>query len=86
MMTEKKTSAGSEKWRNYLWSKERLSSLLLSPFQEDRHTVRQLVEEGEFHEVFVKCDLNVCEERDPKGLYKRRETVKFHFHWNRFTV
>ena len=43
----------------------------ISPFQEDRHIVRQLVEDGEFHEVFVKCDLNVCEERDPKGLYKK---------------
>ena len=58
----------------------------ISPFQEDRQIVRQLVEDGEFHEVFVKCDLNVCEERDPKGLYKKQETAKFHFHGNRFTI
>lgn len=51
----------------------------ISPFQEDRHTVRQLVEEGEFHEVFVKCDLNVCEERDPKGLYKKARNGEIPF-------
>ncbi|MGE6631338.1 adenylyl-sulfate kinase [Bacillus sp. NPDC077027] len=51
----------------------------ISPFQEDRETVRQLVEEGEFHEVFVKCDLNVCEERDPKGLYKKARSGEIPF-------
>ncbi|MEC2426528.1 adenylyl-sulfate kinase [Bacillus safensis] len=51
----------------------------ISPFQEDRHTVRQLVEDGEFHEVFVKCDLNVCEERDPKGLYKKARNGEIPF-------
>ncbi|MDA7025928.1 adenylyl-sulfate kinase [Bacillus sp. CLL-7-23] len=43
----------------------------ISPFQEDRDLVRQLMEEGEFHEVYVKCDLQTCEKRDPKGLYKK---------------
>ncbi|MFS0656086.1 adenylyl-sulfate kinase [Bacillus sp. 179-C3.3 HS] len=51
----------------------------ISPFQEDRQTVRQLVEAGEFHEVFVKCDLNVCEERDPKGLYKKARNGEIPF-------
>lgn len=51
----------------------------ISPFQEDRHSVRQLVEDGEFHEVFVKCDLNVCEERDPKGLYKKARNGEIPF-------
>ncbi|MFS3913281.1 adenylyl-sulfate kinase [Bacillus australimaris] len=51
----------------------------ISPFQEDRHIVRQLVEDGEFHEVFVKCDLNVCEERDPKGLYKKARNGEIPF-------
>ncbi|MDM5297870.1 adenylyl-sulfate kinase [Bacillus pumilus] len=51
----------------------------ISPFQEDRHTVRQLVEDGEFHEVFVKCDLNVCEQRDPKGLYKKARNGEIPF-------
>ncbi|OLP66503.1 putative adenylyl-sulfate kinase [Bacillus pumilus] len=51
----------------------------ISPFQEDRQTVRQLVEDGEFHEVFVKCDLNVCEQRDPKGLYKKARNGEIPF-------
>ncbi|MGA3851417.1 adenylyl-sulfate kinase [Bacillus pumilus] len=51
----------------------------ISPFQEDRRIVRQLVEAGEFHEVFVKCDLNVCEERDPKGLYKKARNGEIPF-------
>ncbi len=43
----------------------------ISPFQKDRDMVRQLVEEGEFIEVFVDTPLEVCEQRDPKGLYKK---------------
>ncbi|HWO95197.1 MAG TPA: adenylyl-sulfate kinase [Bacillus sp. (in: firmicutes)] len=43
----------------------------ISPFQEDRNQVRQLVEENEFIEVYVKCPLDECEKRDPKGLYKK---------------
>lgn len=51
----------------------------ISPFQEDRQIVRQLVEDDEFHEVFVKCELNVCEERDPKGLYKKARNGEIPF-------
>ncbi|MEB7771580.1 adenylyl-sulfate kinase [Kurthia gibsonii] len=43
----------------------------ISPFREDRQTVRDLVGEGEFIEVYVKCSIEACEERDPKGLYKK---------------
>ncbi len=43
----------------------------ISPYRKDREAVRQLVEDGLFLEVYVKCDLEVCEERDPKGLYKK---------------
>lgn len=43
----------------------------ISPFIEDRETVRDLVKEGEFIEVYVKCPLSVCMERDPKGLFKK---------------
>lgn len=43
----------------------------ISPFQNDRDQVRQLVEDNEFIEVFVKCPLNECEKRDPKGLYRK---------------
>ncbi|MEK3937615.1 adenylyl-sulfate kinase [Sporosarcina sp. FSL W7-1349] len=43
----------------------------ISPFQEDRDTVRALLEEDEFVEVYISSPLEVCEERDPKGLYKK---------------
>ncbi len=43
----------------------------ISPFQADRDTVRELVGDGEFLEVFVDTPLDVCEERDPKGMYKK---------------
>ncbi|WP_252314045.1 adenylyl-sulfate kinase [Sinobaca sp. H24] len=48
-----------------------VSTAFISPFQADRDQVRGLLEEGEFMEVFVKASLAVCEERDPKGLYKK---------------
>ena len=44
---------------------------LVSPFRADRDLVRQLVGPGEFFEVYVKAPLEVCEQRDPKGLYKK---------------
>jgi len=48
----------------------------ISPFQEDRERTRKLFEEGEFIEVYVKCPLETCEKRDPKGLYqKAREGI-----------
>lgn len=50
----------------------------ISPFKKDRDAVRSLLNENEFIEVFVKCPLNVCEERDAKGLYSkaRRGEIK----------
>jgi len=43
----------------------------ISPFQRERDAVRALVEETEFIEVFIDTPLEVCESRDPKGLYKK---------------
>lgn len=43
----------------------------ISPYKEDRNTVRELVEDDEFIEVYVKCSIEECEKRDPKGLYKK---------------
>ena len=43
----------------------------ISPFQTDRDFCRNLLAEGEFIEVFVDTPLEVCEQRDPKGLYKK---------------
>lgn len=46
-------------------------SAFISPFKSDRESVRRLMEAGEFIEVFVDTPLEVCEIRDPKGLYKK---------------
>jgi bifunctional enzyme CysN/CysC len=43
----------------------------ISPFRSDRRLVRDLVAPGEFVEVFVSTPLEVCEQRDPKGLYRK---------------
>lgn len=43
----------------------------ISPYKEDRDIVRNILEDGEFIEVFTKCSLDECESRDPKGLYKK---------------
>lgn len=43
----------------------------ISPYEEDRNTVRDILEDGEFIEVYTKCSLDECESRDPKGLYKK---------------
>tara|TARA_R110001599_G_scaffold54056_2_gene150472 strand:+ start:1118 stop:1945 length:828 start_codon:yes stop_codon:yes gene_type:complete len=45
-------------------------SSFVSPFQNDRERVRQLVGSDRFVEVFVDCPLEICEKRDVKGLYK----------------
>lgn len=43
----------------------------ISPFRSDRAKVRSLLPHGEFFEIYCHCPLEVCEERDVKGLYKR---------------
>jgi adenylyl-sulfate kinase len=41
----------------------------ISPFRADRERVRGLLPSGAFIEIYVRCPLAVCEQRDPKGLY-----------------
>ncbi|RKD26727.1 adenylyl-sulfate kinase [Ammoniphilus oxalaticus] len=43
----------------------------ISPFKQDRQVARDLVESSEFIEIYVKCSLEECERRDPKGLYEK---------------
>lgn len=43
----------------------------ISPFRSDRRLVRELFDPDEFIEVYISAPLEVCEARDPKGLYKR---------------
>lgn len=46
-------------------------SAFVSPYRVDRDRIREIVEKGEFIEVFVDCPVAECEERDVKGLYKK---------------
>lgn len=48
-----------------------VSTAFISPFVADRKMVRSTLSEGEFIEVFIDTPLEVCEQRDPKGLYKK---------------
>ena len=43
----------------------------ISPFKEDRDKIRAMVSEGDFVEIYCRCPISKCEERDVKGLYKK---------------
>jgi len=43
----------------------------ISPYRGDRDRVRATMKPGDFIEVFIDCDIDECEKRDPKGLYKK---------------
>jgi adenylylsulfate kinase len=43
----------------------------ISPYRADRDQVRALMQPGDFIEVFIDCPVEVCEQRDVKGLYKK---------------
>ena len=45
----------------------------VSPYIRSRRKVRELLPAGRFLEVFVRCPLSVCRDRDPKGLYRLQE-------------
>ena len=53
----------------------------ISPFISDRKLVRDLFPEGNFLEVFIDSSLEICEQRDPKGMYKKARSGKI----NNFT-
>ena len=46
-------------------------SAFISPFHADRDTVRHIVGKDRFTEIFIDCPLEVCEQRDAKGLYQK---------------
>lgn len=52
-------------------SGEIVLTAFISPFISDREQVRSLLPEGQFIEVFVDTPLEICESRDPKGLYQK---------------
>jgi len=43
----------------------------ISPYRKDRQRVRSLLKEGQFFEIYVECPLEVCAERDKKGIYAK---------------
>ncbi len=45
----------------------------ISPFRADRQTIRDILPEGQFIEVFMDASLDVCKDRDPKGMYAKAE-------------
>lgn len=48
-----------------------VSTAFISPFATDRALAKAKLEQGEFIEVFIDTPISVCEQRDPKGLYKK---------------
>lgn len=48
----------------------------ISPYKGDRDRVRERCRDGDFVEIFMKIPLDICEERDPKGLYKAARAGK----------
>ncbi len=43
----------------------------VSPYRRDRDAVRSALQPGDFHEIYVEAPLELCESRDPKGLYRK---------------
>ncbi|SDJ84988.1 adenylylsulfate kinase [Sediminibacillus albus] len=50
----------------------------ISPYRADRSQVRKIFDRGEFIEVFIDCPFEVCEQRDPKGLYQKARKGEIH--------
>jgi len=48
-----------------------VSTAFISPFAQDRASARAKLEADEFIEVYIDTPINICEQRDPKGLYKK---------------
>ena len=57
----------------HLFSKAGIINMtaFISPYRADRQKARSLAKEGEFIEIFCRCSLDACEDRDQKGLYKK---------------
>ena len=72
MKIEKKISAGLEEVSKlFIDAGLIVLTPFISPYTDDREQVRSLMKEGQFLEVYVKCSVEECEHRDPKGIYKK---------------
>ena len=43
----------------------------ISPYRRDRDAIRATLDDGDFQEIFIDTPIEICEQRDPKGLYKK---------------
>lgn len=50
----------------------------ISPYRADREKARHLLAPGDFFEIYCRCSLALCEQRDPKGLYKKARAGEIH--------
>jgi adenylylsulfate kinase len=50
------------------------TTAFISPYRKDRDFARELLGENRFVEIYVKASLETCEQRDPKGLYKKAKS------------
>jgi adenylylsulfate kinase len=48
----------------------------ISPLREDRHRIREIIGPDDFIEIYCNCTLEICEQRDVKGLYKMARAGK----------
>lgn len=48
-----------------------VSVSLISPYKENRESAREIIGQENFVETYVKCSLDICEDRDVKGMYKK---------------
>ncbi|MFM7666670.1 MAG: adenylyl-sulfate kinase, partial [Bacteroidota bacterium] len=44
---------------------------LITPYEEQRSLIKEILKNKRFLDVYVECDIATCEQRDPKGLYKK---------------
>ncbi len=51
----------------------------ISPFKKDRNAARKLMPHGDFLEIHCQCPLEICEQRDVKGLYKKARSGEIPF-------
>jgi len=48
-----------------------VSVSLISPYKENRESAREIIGNENFIETYIKCSLDICEDRDVKGMYKK---------------
>ena len=58
----------------------------ISPFRSERRLARDLFAPGEFVEVFVDTPLELCEQRDPQGLYRKARSGAIQLHRHRLAL